>query len=60
MTGSEFNTYVVNKFVRTDKTTQLYEATTDTILSCGNDAIEPGEECDGSNLNSQTCQTQGY
>jgi hypothetical protein len=31
MDGATFNTYVLNKFIRTDKTTQLYEATTDTI-----------------------------
>jgi len=31
MTGSEFNAYVVRKFKRSDKDTELYEATTDTI-----------------------------
>ncbi len=27
---------------------------------CGNGVIEPGEVCDGPQLGSQTCQTQGY
>ena len=27
---------------------------------CGNNIIETGEQCDSSNLNGQTCQTQGY
>lgn len=27
---------------------------------CGNGVQEPGEQCDGSDLNGQTCQTQGY
>ena len=27
---------------------------------CGNGAIDPGEQCDGGNLNNQTCQTQGF
>ena len=27
---------------------------------CGNSIIDSGEECDGTNLNSQTCSTQGY
>lgn len=31
MTGAEFLAYVVRKFIRTDKSTELYEATTDTI-----------------------------
>lgn len=31
MTGAEFATYVKNKFKRTDKDTELFEATTDTI-----------------------------
>ena len=29
-------------------------------INCGNNKIEFPEECDGSNLNSQTCATQGY
>lgn len=28
--------------------------------TCGNGALDSGEECDGSNLNSKTCQTQGF
>ena len=28
--------------------------------TCGNNIIEAGEQCDNSNLNGQTCQTQGY
>jgi len=31
MTGQEFRDYVVRKFIRTDKDTELYEATTDII-----------------------------
>ena len=31
MTGSEFRNYVVRKFLRTDKDTEIYEATTDVI-----------------------------
>jgi hypothetical protein len=27
---------------------------------CGNNAIDPGEQCDGQILLGQTCQTQGY
>ena len=27
---------------------------------CGNNVIEPGEICDGTSLNSQTCSTQGF
>lgn len=27
---------------------------------CGNKIIDAGEDCEGSNLNGQTCQTQGY
>ncbi|MFA6410043.1 MAG: right-handed parallel beta-helix repeat-containing protein [Candidatus Buchananbacteria bacterium] len=31
------------------------------VLSvCGNGIIEAGEQCDGSNLNGQTCQNNGY
>lgn len=28
--------------------------------TCGNGQLEPGEQCDGSNLNQQTCELQGY
>ena len=28
--------------------------------TCGNGVINPGEECDGNNLNSKTCQLEGY
>jgi hypothetical protein len=28
--------------------------------TCGNDVLEPGEVCDGSQLGLQTCQSQGY
>lgn len=28
--------------------------------TCGNNIKEPGETCDGTDLNSQTCPTQGY
>ena len=27
---------------------------------CGNGAVEPGEQCDGSNLNGTTCQSLGF
>jgi hypothetical protein len=27
---------------------------------CGNGAIDAGEQCDGNNLNNQSCQTQGF
>lgn len=30
------------------------------ILTCGNGVIDTGEDCDGSNLNNKTCQTQGF
>jgi len=27
---------------------------------CGNGTIDPGEECEGTNLNNQTCQSKGF
>ena len=27
---------------------------------CGNDVIDAGEQCDGANVNGQSCQTQGF
>lgn len=30
------------------------------ITICGNEVVESGEDCDGSNLNGQTCQSQGF
>jgi len=27
---------------------------------CGDGTVDPGEECDGSNLNGMTCETQGF
>ncbi len=27
---------------------------------CGNEEVEPGEQCDGSNLNAQTCMSLGF
>src|SRR5262249_51163458 len=27
---------------------------------CGNGSIDPGEQCDGSNLNGETCQSRGF
>ena len=29
-------------------------------VTCGNGAIDSGEQCDGTNLNSKTCATQGF
>jgi hypothetical protein len=29
-------------------------------LSCGNGVVDPGEQCDGANLNNQTCASFGY
>lgn len=31
-----------------------------TSTTCGNGTVEAGEQCDGSNLNGQTCQSLGY
>ncbi|MDP2670274.1 MAG: hypothetical protein Q8O99_04975 [bacterium] len=32
-----------------------------TLLRCGDDIISsPQEECEGSNFNGETCQSQGY
>jgi len=33
---------------------------TGTVLGCGDEIIQDGEECDGSNVNSQTCSTKGF
>lgn len=30
------------------------------VVTCGNGILDPGEECDGTRLNNQTCQTRGY
>lgn len=30
------------------------------VYDCGNGIIDPGEQCDGANLNNQTCQTLGW
>ncbi|MCA9298671.1 MAG: hypothetical protein KDA28_06370, partial [Phycisphaerales bacterium] len=27
---------------------------------CGNDMVDPGEECDGTDLDSQDCMSQGF
>lgn len=32
----------------------------DTCETCGSDTVEPGEVCDGIDLNEETCVTQGY
>jgi hypothetical protein len=33
---------------------------TGTVPGCGDGVIQSGESCDGSNLNNQTCSTQGF
>ena len=33
---------------------------TDAPADCGNGVIDAGEQCDGANLNEQTCETQGF
>lgn len=33
---------------------------TATVTGCGDGVIQSGESCDGSNLNSQTCSSQGF
>ncbi|MFO0549323.1 MAG: hypothetical protein U0271_13100 [Polyangiaceae bacterium] len=35
-------------------------ACTTTTNNCGNNTINPGEACDGTNLNGQNCVTQGF
>ena len=30
------------------------------LLNCGNGSIDLGEQCDGSDLNGQTCNSQGF
>jgi len=30
------------------------------VRYCGDGIVDPGEQCDGSNFNNQTCQTQGF
>ena len=34
--------------------------TTPTVAYCGNDRLDNGEQCDGSNLNNQTCASMGF
>jgi hypothetical protein len=41
-------------------TTTADGTTTEPVVLCGNGEIDAPEECDGFNLNSQTCQTQGF
>jgi hypothetical protein len=31
-----------------------------TLISCGNGIIEPGEQCEGTNLNGESCTSLGY
>jgi len=33
---------------------------TDAPADCGNGVVDVGEQCDGANLNEQTCETQGF
>jgi len=33
---------------------------TDAPADCGNGVVDAGEQCDGANLNEQTCETQGF
>ncbi|MFA5945925.1 MAG: hypothetical protein WC802_03390 [Patescibacteria group bacterium] len=33
---------------------------TATVLGCGDGIIQPGEACDGANMNSRTCITEGF
>ncbi len=43
--------------------TGLYNTCSDNLTTaqlCGNDAIDPGEQCDQNNLNGQTCASQGF
>src|SRR5579862_3679026 len=39
----------------TSTTTSTTNSTTTTTLACGNGSIDPGEECDGSNIGGATC-----
>ncbi|MCA9719271.1 MAG: hypothetical protein H6713_36660 [Myxococcales bacterium] len=36
------------------------EQTTATLESCGDGLVDPGEECDGTNLAGATCQSEGF
>jgi len=38
----------------------IYIGVSTKISVCGNAVIEGGEDCEGINLNNQTCQSQGY
>lgn len=38
----------------------LYIGVSTKISVCGNAVVEGGEDCEGTDLNSQTCQSQGY
>ena len=42
-----------------DGTTPSETDGSDTNNSCGNDFIDPGEECDGANIGDQTCESLG-
>ncbi len=37
-----------------------FSTTTLDSIKCGNNKIDSGEICDGTNLNNETCQTKGY
>ncbi len=41
-------------------TSAQYNITADIPSICGNNVLDSGEECDGSDLGGQTCQSRGY
>jgi cell division septation protein DedD len=50
-----FKSFVIAQESASDSVTATIK-----ISVCGNDVIEGGEDCEGENLNSQTCVSQGY
>ncbi len=59
--GVSYN-YAVNSLnsVSTTSSTNTMTVNTPVCPTCGNGVINSGEQCDGSNLNGQTCMTLGF
>lgn len=55
-----FSLFFGSFFLKKVKADNLSTSVTVSITLCGNNIKEAGEECDGSDLDSQTCVTKGY